>query len=449
MKYIFIILLGIVSSSSLVAKIIPQTATLKNGLRIIVLKNPLLKSVYIYTKYNIGTADDPLHLVGLSHMLEHMMFKGSSKYPGGTINSVLTACGGESNAHTSFDETIYTIAVPAQYLDLALDIEADRMENLDIKDEDFLPEQKVVLEERQMRMGNHPFKASAEVVQRATYTAHPYGIFPIGYEAHIKAYTTKDLIAHYKMWYVPNNATIIVVGPYTLEEILPKIEEKFGNISAQELSEHQRIPEPDREGITTTVEQENPRAKNIYISISYRVPTFIKNPEAFLTMSLLEETLTGSDSRMLYKKMVKEKKLALGVSASYNYGRDDMDFTFGLTLAPNMDIEKAEAFLFEELSKLLKNGLVKKDFDDAKQEDKNADEFAMDGEGFLLNIANFILEGFPVEAISDYDHLLETVTIEKAHAMLKLILAKSPVVIARNYPKGKMPKRNYQKVMRQ
>lgn len=447
MRYILTLLISIFIGS-LDSAIVPQTATLNNGLKIIVFQNPLLPSVNVFMKYDVGTADDPLHMVGLSHMLEHMMFKGSSKYPKGVIDTILSSCGGVYNAFTSFDHTVYTFALPAEHIDIALDIEADRMENLNMDETEFLPEQKVVMEERQMRLGNHPFRTSAEICLRAMYTAHPYGIFPIGYEAHIKAYTTEALMAHYKKWYVPNNATVIVIGPYDLAYVLPKIEERFSSINAKELPKCRRISEPDRDGLTTTIEQENPRAENIYISISYRAPTLITKPKEYLVMGVLGSALNGSD-RVLYKKMVKEKRLALAVSSNYTCGKDDRDFTFTLILSPNMNVDAAEKFLFEQLALFLKKGLVEKDFNEAKQEQLNAFAFAMDGEAFLVGIANRVLDGFPLEAVSQYEDMLRAVTNQQAHEMLSNILAKPPVVISRNYPKGKMPKRAYQKVLQE
>lgn len=446
MKCILLLFFGLLLSP-LYSKITPQTATLSNGLKVIVFQNPLLPSVTILTKYKVGTADDPAHLVGLSHMLEHMMFKGSSKYPKGAIDKLLNSCGGMLNAQTEFDITTYIFSLPAEYLELVLDIEADRMENLSLEEEEFLPEQKVVLEERQMRLGNHPFGKSAEICIRALYVAHPYGVLPIGYESHIKAYTIDALKEHYKKWYLPNNATIVIIGPYDLAYVLPILEKKFSSISAKDLPKCERIPEPDREGLTTTIEHENPRAENIYINISYRAPTLISKSEAYLAMRMLEATLTGSDSRVLTKQMIKEKRLALGVESRYSCGRNDMDFTFTLVLSPDMSVEKAENFLFHQLCQFLKKGLNTKDFKKAKREKLNIFAFAMDGEGVLVELANTTLKGFPIESISQYEELLENITIEQAHEMLRLILSKSPVVIERFYPKGKMPKRNYQEVL--
>lgn len=445
MRSIFLIVAAFLWGS-LQANIVPQTATLSNGMKVIVFQNPLLPSVSVITKYDIGTADDPAHLVGLSHMLEHMMFKGSFKYPKGEIDNILNSCGGMLNAYTSFDATMYIFSLPAEYLELVLDIEADRMENLELKEEEFLPEQKVVIEERQMRLGNHPFGKSAEVCRRALYIAHPYGISPIGYESHIKAYTIEALKDHYKKWYVPNNATIVVIGPYDLAYVLPLVEEKFAGIRAKELPARERTQEPDREGLTTTIEQENPRAENIYIQVFYKAPSLITKPEAYLAMRMLESALTGSDSRLLTRQMIKEKRLALSLGCDYSYGKDDMDFSFTLVLSPEMSAEKAEKFLFRQLHQFLKSGLNVKDFKKAKQESLNVFAFAMDGEEILASLAKNVLAGFPAESIPQYKDLLKSVTIQQAHEMLRLILSKPPVVIARFYPKGKMPNRNYKEI---
>ncbi len=447
MNYIFALCITLLCNL-LNAAIVPQTATLRNGVKVVVFKNPILPSVTVWTSYEVGTADDQVDLVGLSHMLEHMMFKGTPKYPEGEIDKILSRSGGTLNAFTNFDHTVYTFSVAAQHLAVILDIEADRMKNLNFSKESFLAEQKVVMEERQMRIGNHPLRTASEVSRRAQFMAHPYGIHPIGFEAHIKAYTHEALMAHYQKWYVPNNATIIVVGPYDLAYVLPMIEEKFGNLDQQDLPTRKRIPEPDREGLTTTIEQENSRAENIYIQISYHAPTLITKPEAYQQIQMLIATLFGSDSRFLYKKMVKEKHLALGVSGGYDCGKDDMDLTFTLQLAPHMSVDAAEAFLFAQLQQFLQKGLVAKDFTAAKQEQLNAFAFAMDGESFLISIASKIVDGFPIEAVAKYEQLINDVTIQQANDMLAMILAKPPVLIARNYPKGKMPKRNYQKALR-
>ncbi|MCX7343614.1 MAG: pitrilysin family protein [Proteobacteria bacterium] len=427
-------------------KIVPQKATLSSGIRLIVFKNPILPSVTVWTGYDVGTADDPVDLVGLSHMLEHMMFKGTPTYPEGAIDSVINQLGGELNAFTNFDYTVYTFSAPAQYLEKIFDIEADRMSNLNFSKESFLAEQKVVIEERQMRIGNHPLRTASEVCRRAQFIAHPYGVYPIGYEGHIRSYTYEALMAHYKKYYVPNNATVIVVGPFDLAYVLPIFEKKFGTIPSKPSPVRKRMAEPSREGLTTTVEQENPRAENIYIEIFYKAPTLVKKPEDFQKMQVMLSALFGSESRALYKEMVKEKRLALDVSGSYACGKDDMGFSFRLQLSPDMDVDAAEAFLFEQLQLILQNGLNENDFKAAKQEKLNEFAFAMDGEDFLVSMAESIIEGFSVEDISRYEQLVSDVTIEQTREMLELVLSNPPVLIARNYPKRKMPSRNYHKI---
>lgn len=445
MKFFLSILL--INVFSVFPSIAPQTTTLSNGLKVAVFQNPMLPSVTVLTAYDVGTADDPLNMVGLSHMLEHMMFKGSSKFPKGSIDKLVSSNGGVINAQTSFDKTIYMISLPAEYLEVALDIEADRMENLEITEEELLPEQKVVMEERLMRMENHPLKTAVEVAQRVKFIAHPYGVLPIGFAAHINAYTVDALKKHYQSWYAPNNATVVVVGPYALDHVLPLVENYFGSLSARELPVHQRIPEPDREGLTSFIEQESKRIENIMITVDYAVPTFIKHPEKMLAMQLLVSVLTGSDERHIVKKIIKEHRLALAINADYRCGKDDQHFTFNLVINPNSSHTKAENFLFEKLHSYLKNGISKKDFDNAKKEMLNEFEFALDGDKFLLNVADDYIDGFSKEALEHYEQLIAAVTITEVEEMLRLVLSKPPVLVSRIYPFGKMPKHAFNKVL--
>jgi len=449
MKHFYIFFLTIFFSW-LEAGIAPQTATLNNGLKVVVFKNPNLPSVTVYTCYNVGTADDPTDLVGLSHMLEHMMFKGTPKYPNGEMGKILNRLGESlSNAYTTWDNTVYQFSVPAEHLEKVLDIEADRMKNLNFSNKSFLSEQKVVMEERKMRLDNNPFCDSIEATQRAMYTVHPYGILPIGLEEHIKAYTHDTLMSHYKQWYTPNNATVIVIGPYDLDHVLPLVKTKFKHLERQDLPTRQRIPEPARQGLTTTIEQENPKSENIYIEIRYRAPTLITKPEEFQKMKMLVETLFGNDTRTLYKEMVKEKHLALTVSCNYEYGRDDKEFSFTLTLSPEMSVENAESYLFTRIDQFLKKGLCEKDFSDAKQEQLNSLAFAMDGDNFLISLGELVADGFPVEAFPKYEQIIRGITSNQVQEMLAMVLSQPPVVISRNYPKGKMPHRSYQKVLKE
>ncbi len=433
--------------SNVFASIVPQTATLSNGLKVAVFQNPMLPSVTVFTAYDIGTADDPLDMVGLSHMLEHMMFKGSSKFPKDSIDKAVALRGGWVNALTSFDSTVYIVSLPSEHLELAFDIESDRMENLEITEEEFLPEQKVVMEERLMRMNNHPLKTAVEVAQRIKFIAHPYGIWPIGFEAHIKAYTVEALQKHYKTWYVPNNATVVVVGPYSLDHVLPLVEKYFGSIAATDLPARKRIPEPDREGLTATIEQESKRVENVMLSISYRAPTFAAQPEKMLAMRLLEDSLVGTDNRELVKEIIKNKRLALELSADYSCGKDDQFFSFNIVLAPEMSCEKLEDFLFEKLRYYLRNGISRKDFEHAKKEILNQLEFALDGDTFLLAVANDYIKGMSKDALQNYEKILASITIEQVQEMLRTILSNPPILVSRINPARKSPKRFYHETL--
>lgn len=432
---------------SVYANIAPQTAILNNGLKIAVFQNPMVPSVTVLTAYDVGTADDPLDMVGLSHMLEHMMFKGSAKYPKGAIDKLVSLNGGWLNAWTSFDKTVYILSLPAEHLELALEIESDRMENLEIIDEEFLQERKVVLEERLMRIGNHPLKTAIDVAQRCRFVAHPYGTMPIGLASHINSYTADALKAHYKKWYKPNNATLVIVGPYNLENILPMVEKYFGSISSSDLSSRMRTPEPARDGITTTIEQESERMENIVLEFDYHMPTFAQDSKKMITMQVLLSILTGSNVRNFFKTLVKDKRLALSLSVDYLAGKDDQGFSISLVLSPGMSVELAEKVLFEKIAIYLKRGLLNKEFNHSKQEMLNSLAFAKDGDKYLIAVAYKYIDGFTKESLENYKEVLTSITLDDVNDMFRQIFMKPPVLITRIFPKGKMHGREYQKVM--
>ena len=298
-----------------------------------------------------------------------------------------------------------------------------------------------------MRMENHPLKTAVEVAQRAKFIAHPYGVCPIGFAAHIKAYTVDALQKHYQTWYTPNNATIVVVGPYALDYVLPLVEQYFGSLAARDVPAHQRIADPDREGLVSFIAQESKRIENVMISVDYAVPTFIKQPEKMLAMQLLVSILSGNDERSLVKAIVKEQRLALAMDAHYACGKDDQHFTFNLVIAPNRSYAKAENFLFKKLHSYLKHGIPQKDFANAKKEMLNEFEFALDGDKFLLTVADDYIDGFSKEALENYEKLIAAVTIAEVEEMLRLVLSKPPVLVSRIYPVGKMPKQAFNKVL--
>ncbi|MBX9977261.1 MAG: insulinase family protein, partial [Alphaproteobacteria bacterium] len=244
-----------------------QSFTLKNGLTIYFIKNTLAPVVNVSLYYKIGTADDPRDQHGLSHFVEHMMFKGTTRVPKGKFDNLLLKQGANYNAHTTPDYTCYEATIAKDQLELVLFLEADRMVNLTFTKEDIDSERQVVHEERAMRLDNNPFGKAIEIYLRSLYWKHPYGIPTIGYPEHIDAYTYDSVQHHYKTYYAPNNAILIVAGDTTLDVLKPLVEKYFSDIPSKTIPERVRMQEPDHGD--TTIRIDHYADRNHVVVIEY------------------------------------------------------------------------------------------------------------------------------------------------------------------------------------
>ena len=190
----------------------PETFTLENGLRVVVIANHRLPVVTQMIWYRVGSADDPPGKSGLAHFLEHLMFKGTKTMAPREFSRLLARNGGRENAFTTNDSTAYYQTVAADRLELIMKLEADRMTNLVLTDKDVLPERDVILEERRSRIENNPAALLNEQMGAALFLNHPYRVPIIGWKHEIERLSTEDALAFYRRFYVPNNAILIVAG---------------------------------------------------------------------------------------------------------------------------------------------------------------------------------------------------------------------------------------------
>src|SRR5271169_5503395 len=204
--------------------------TLPNGLKVILLENHKAPLVTFQVWYRVGSRNEEWGKTGLSHMLEHMMFKGTKKYGPKTFSQTVQRNGGNDNAFTSRDYTAYFENFAADRILISLDLESDRMQNLLLDPKEFLSEREVVKEERRMRTEDDPVNAMVEQMMSVAFSAHPYQWPVIGWMADINSYKRDDLLSHYRTYYAPNNATIVVVGDFDSQKLLVQIVEAFGKI---------------------------------------------------------------------------------------------------------------------------------------------------------------------------------------------------------------------------
>jgi zinc protease len=299
-------------------------------------------------------------------------------------------------------------------------------------------EKKVVQEERRMRLDNNPFGLAYEALLLSTYWYHPYGIPAIGYPHQIAAYTREAAYTHYKKWYGPNNAVLVVAGDVTMEVLKPLVEKYFGPIPSISVPPRNRAKELDHAGITISIDQESPRISLINVNWSYRSPSHIsEGSEHYYPLIVLAQVLGGNATSRLYRTLVEEHKVAVEASCSYDdESLDPQTFSLTATLAPHTEPsilkDEVEAHILEVVEK----GITDKELADAKRDILANLAFARDGNNSSVMAFRQLGVGFTVEQIEDFPNRINAITADQVHKAAKEILGKNPIAIMTVYPEG-------------
>lgn len=277
---------------------------LKNGLTVLMVENPKLPIFSIYMFYKVGGKNERPGITGASHFLEHMMFKGAKKYGPGVIDFTIEGSGGSTNAYTTNDLTVYYENLPSSQLNIMLDIEADRMENLLLKPDDFEKERAVVLEERKMRYENSPRGQLFMQMMSEVFKGTPYGNSVIGNIPDLKSVSREQIFAYFKKFYAPNNVTMVIVGDINASETKKMIEEKFGQIPASPTveDEHSGLTEDMfKSELTTSRELHlNGATPSPMFMISY--PSYKHGHPKSYALDILGSVIGEGDSSFLKKR---------------------------------------------------------------------------------------------------------------------------------------------------
>jgi zinc protease len=323
--------------------------TLPNGLTVLLLEDHHAPIVAQQVWYTVGSRNERPGITGISHLLEHLMFRGTPKYGPGAYSKLVQATGGTDNAFTSDDHTVYFINTTASHLDLLLSLEADRLANLTLDETGFQSEQKIVMEERRMRTADEPAADLLEQLKAAAYTAHPYGWPVVGWMSDLETLTLDDVKRYRQMYYAPNNTILILAGDINPETLLPKIRAEFGPIPTGPTPPPVTSKEPSQRGERRVV-LKRPASLPIYAA-GYHVPNFT-NDDSF-PLTLLSVILAGGRSSRLQTTLVEKKELALAADADYDRSsRDPPLFLLSMRVAQGKKWQEAEAALFQEVEKL-------------------------------------------------------------------------------------------------
>ena len=332
-----------------------QQFILDNGLKVIVKEDHRSPVAVSMIWYNVGSADEPGGITGISHALEHLMFKGTKKYPLGAFSKKIAALGGQENAFTSNDYTAYFEKIAAPYLAISFELEADRMQNLLLNREEFGKEMNVIQEERRLRTDDNP---QALTFERFLATAHltaPYNHPVIGWMSDIKQMRVTDARAWYQRFYAPNNATLVVVGDVKTDEVYVLAKKYFGTIGKHSQIERKPQLEPPRLG-KKTVDIHAP-AQVPMLMLGYTSPTVTtakaENMYEAYALEIIAGILDAGDSGRFTSQLVHGKQVASDVDVFYNlYARYQTQFILYGTPSQSHDIPMLKKAILTEIERL-------------------------------------------------------------------------------------------------
>jgi zinc protease len=331
------------------------TRTLPNGLKIVVWPDHDIPNVALYTWYRAGGRNEYPGITGVAHYFEHMMFNGTRTRKPGEFDRVMEAGGGANNAYTSNDVTVYQDWFPKDALDLVLELESDRMANLDFEPKVVESERGVVYSERRSSVDNNNIGALYEQLRATAYVAHPYQFPVIGWPSDIEGWQMEDLKSFYKTYYAPNNATMFVVGDVEPEAVLAQIERRFGAIPRQPAPDAVTTVEPEQMGERRLVlEKEGAQAP--IVMLAYHAGR--EADAETRALELLVDALSRGESSRLHQRLVEREQVAVSVGSSIATGFDPGLVMFYAVLPPGGDAARVEALIDEELQKVAREGLA-------------------------------------------------------------------------------------------
>ena len=352
-----------------------QDVMLENGLKVLLLENHKSPSVTFQVWYRVGSRNEEDGKSGLSHFLEHMMFKGTPKVGPEEYSRIVAKNGGRSNAFTSTDHTVYFATMSREKIGVEIDLEADRMANALLDGKYFEPEKKVIMEERRLRTEDSPVSSLAEVTAAVAYTVHSYRRPVVGWMQDVENLTREDLRRHYQTYYAPNNAFIVVAGDFSTQEILAKIKTAFGKIPRGPVAPKVKIEEPPQSGERRVILKKE--AELPFLLIYYHVPN-LHSPDSF-ALDLLTVVLAGGRSSRLYQDLVYNRQIARSVDSDYDgLSVDPSVFSVTAQVMPEKDPLEVERAIYDLLERVKSEPVGEKELEKAKNQVEASFVFGQD-----------------------------------------------------------------------
>ena len=405
---------------------------LGNGLRVIVKEDHRAPTVVAMVWYKAGSIDEFNGTTGVAHVLEHMMFKGTKAVPSGEYSKLVAAAGGRENAFTSRDMTAYHVQVHKSHLPLAFRLEADRMQNLVLTDEEFAKEIRVVMEERRLRTEDQAQGLVYEQFMATALRSHPYRAPVIGWMSDLENMRAEDAREWYQRWYAPNNALVVVVGDVDPQEVFALAERYFGPLKPKALPERKPQDEPAQRGVRRVTVKAPAELSSLIMG--YRAPV-LRDPEQDwepYALEMLAGVLDGNEAARLNSSLVRGEKIALSVDAGYeSTQRGPGMFLVSGTPAAGRTVAELEQALRREFAKVMNEGVSESELKRVRAQVVAAQVFQRDSIVFQARqIGSLEIAGYSHKTIELMIRKLQEVTAAQVQEVARKYLVDDSLTIA-------------------
>jgi len=414
----------------------PTTFKLANGLEVVVIEDRRAPAVTHMVWYRVGSADEAAGKGGIAHFLEHLMFKGTANVKPGEFSKLVALQGGRDNAFTSYDYTGYFQTIAADRLDLVMRLEADRMTNLVLTDDQVNPEREVVREERRQTTEANPRAVLGEQVNAALWLNHPYGRPIIGWDHEIQALNTQDALDFYKLHYAPNNAILIVAGDVQPDRVRALAEQHYGPVPSRAVPARVRPQEPPARA-ARRVTLEDGRVRQPAWSRTWVAPSLTRGAtEHAVPLSVLSEIMNGPTGR-LELAMVRGEGPALGAALWYDDTAFDLSrATLSVTPKDGVEMDKVEAAADAIMRAVIEGGVTEEEVKRAKFKLRAAVLYQRDSFGTIARVFGAALtSGQTVEDVEKWLDRVDAVTPAQIQAAARAVFVPAGSVTATLLPR--------------
>ncbi|MCJ8140727.1 M16 family metallopeptidase [Falsirhodobacter halotolerans] len=401
--------------------------TLPNGLEVVVIEDHRAPVVTNMVWYRTGSADEKAGESGVAHFLEHLMFQGTDRMAPGEFSATVSALGGTDNAFTSYDYTAYFQRVASEHLDRMMDMEADRMQGLTLTQPIVDNERSVILQERSQRTDSNPGALFREQMSAAQYLNSPYRRPVIGWRAEMEELSREDALDHYRTFYAPNNAILVVAGDVEPDAVRQMAEAHFGPLIPSDTIPPRARPQEPPQIAARHLTFADPRVAQPYVLRTYLAPERTSGAQQdAAALTVLAQILGGDPTTSVLAQALQfgEAPRAIHTMAGYDgVAVDATTFTLGIVPAPDITLEEAEAALDGALQTFLANGVDVAQLDRIKRQIRAADIYDRDDASGLANRYGAALAvGLTVQDVQDWPATLEAVTAEDVMAAARDVL---------------------------